>query len=153
MLLDHHPDTIIQLDSQAILGLLPHRYPFLLVDKITKLVPGKLAVGIKNVTINEPFFQGHFPQRPIMPGVLLIEAMAQVGGIILTQMPAAKGKLSVIAGVDKVKFRRPVLPGDRLVITAQLLQLRAKFGKMQAQAAVEEQVACEGEMMFSLIDM
>jgi 3-hydroxyacyl-[acyl-carrier-protein] dehydratase (EC 4.2.1.-) len=117
-------------------------------------VPGTLAVGIKNVTINEPFFQGHFPQRPIMPGVLIVEAMAQVGGIILTQMPEAEGLLSVFAGIDKVRFRRPVVPGDQLIITAELLSLKRKrFAKMQARAEVAGQLACEGEMMFSLVDM
>lgn len=146
-----HPEPQ-SLDSQAILKLLPHRYPFLLVDRIIKFVPGKLAVGIKNVTINESFFQGHFPDRPIMPGVLVIEAMAQVGAVILTQMPTAQGMLSVIAGIDKARFRRPVLPGDQLIITAELLQVRKRFGKMQAQALVDGQLVCEGEMMFSLVD-
>jgi 3-hydroxyacyl-[acyl-carrier-protein] dehydratase len=147
-------DSKVNMDSQAIMGLLPHRYPFLLVDRIVTYVPGTLAVGIKNVTINEPFFQGHFPKRPIMPGVLIVEAMAQVGGIILMQMPEAEGLLSVFAGIDKVRFRRPVIPGDQLVITAELLSLKRKrFGKMQARAEVAGQVACEGEMLFSLVDI
>jgi len=148
------PNSTINFDSQAIMRLLPHRYPFLLVDRIISYVPGTLAVGIKNVTINEPFFQGHFPQRPIMPGVLIVEAMAQVGGIILTQMPEAEGLLSVFAGIDKVRFRRPVVPGDQMIITAELLSLKRKrFAKMQARAEVAGQLACEGEMMFSLVDM
>jgi len=148
------PNSTINFDSQAIMRLLPHRYPFLLVDRIISYVPGTLAVGIKNVTINEPFFQGHFPKRPIMPGVLIVEAMAQVGGIILTQMPEAEGLLSVFAGIDKVRFRRPVVPGDQLIITAELLSLKRKrFGKMQARAEVAGQLACEGEMMFSLVDI
>jgi len=148
------PNSTVNIDSQAIMRLLPHRYPFLLVDRIISYVPGTLAVGIKNVTINEPFFQGHFPKRPIMPGVLIVEAMAQVGGIILTQMPEAEGLLSVFAGIDKVRFRRPVVPGDQLIITAELLSLKRKrFGKMQARAEVAGQLACEGEMMFSLVDI
>jgi 3-hydroxyacyl-[acyl-carrier-protein] dehydratase len=147
-------NSVVSIDTQTLMALLPHRYPFLLVDRVIKYVPGHLAVGIKNVTINEPFFQGHFPQRPIMPGVLIVEAMAQVGGIILTQIPEAQGLLSVFAGIDKVRFRRPVVPGDQLVITAELLSLKRKrFGKMQAQAVVDGQLVCEGEMLFSLVDM
>jgi 3-hydroxyacyl-[acyl-carrier-protein] dehydratase len=148
------PNSTVNIDSQAIMRLLPHRYPFLLVDRIISYVPRTLAVGIKNVTINEPFFQGHFPKRPIMPGVLIVEAMAQVGGIILIQMPESEGMLSVFAGIDKVRFRRPVVPGDQLIITAELLSLKRKrFGKMQARAEVAGQLACDGEMMFSLVDM
>jgi 3-hydroxyacyl-[acyl-carrier-protein] dehydratase (EC 4.2.1.-) len=148
------PNSTVNIDSQAIMRLLPHRYPFLLVDRIISYVPRTLAVGIKNVTINEPFFQGHFPKRPIMPGVLIVEAMAQVGGIILIQMPESEGMLSVFAGIDKVRFRRPVVPGDQLIITAELLNLKRKrFGKMQARAEVAGQLACDGEMMFSLVDM
>ena len=148
------PNSTVNIDSQAIMRLLPHRYPFLLVDRIISYVPRTLAVGIKNVTINEPFFQGHFPKRPIMPGVLIVEAMAQVGGIILIQMPESEGMLSVFAGIDKVRFRRPVVPGDQLIITAELLSLKRKrFGKVQARAEVAGQLACDGEMMFSLVDM
>ncbi len=149
--LPHNP---VHIDSQGIMGLLPHRYPFLLVDRIIRYVPGTLAVGIKNVTINEPFFQGHFPNRPIMPGVLIVEAMAQVGGIVLMQMPEAEGLLSVFGGIDKVRFRRPVTPGDQLLITAELVSLKRKrFGRMQGRVEVAEQLVCEGEMLFSLVDM
>ncbi len=148
------PHSAVHIDSQGIMGLLPHRYPFLLVDRIIRYVPGTLAVGIKNVTINEPFFQGHFPNRPIMPGVLIVEAMAQVGGIVLMQMPEAEGLLSVFGGIDKVRFRRPVTPGDQLLITAELVSLKRKrFGKMQGRVEVAEQLVCEGEMLFSLVDM
>ena len=134
--------------------LLPHRYPFLLVDRVIKYVPGKLAVGIKNVTFNEPQFQGHFPGRPIMPGVLIVEAMAQVGGVVLTQMPEfPEGGLFVFAGIDKVRFRRPVVPGDQLVMTVELLSIkRRRFGKIQGRAEVDGQLAAEGELMFSLVD-
>ena len=104
-----------QLSSQEILGLLPHRFPFALIDRVIEHVPGKKAVALKNVTINEPQFQGHFPERPLMPGVLIVESMAQVGGIIVTQMPDLPKGLFVFAGINNVKFRRPVVPGDQLV--------------------------------------
>ena len=139
--------------SEEIQKLLPHRYPFLLVDKIIDYVPGKKAVGVKNVTINEPHFPGHFPGRPLMPGVLIIEAMAQVGGIVLTQMSSVEGGLFVFAGIDKVRFRRQVVPGDQLVMTVELLWVKQRrFGKMQGRAEVDGQLACEGELMFSLVN-
>ncbi|MEI6442413.1 MAG: 3-hydroxyacyl-ACP dehydratase FabZ [Nostocales cyanobacterium ELA583] len=137
---------------EEIQELLPHRYPFLLVDRIIDYVPGKKAVGIKNVTFNEPQFQGHFPGRSLMPGVLIIEAMAQVGGVVMTQMPDSKGGLFVFAGIDKVRFRRQVVPGDQLVMTVELLWVKQRrFGKMQGRAEVDGQLAAEGELMFSLI--
>lgn len=113
-----------QLSSEEILGLLPHRFPFALIDRVIEHVPGKKAVALKNVTINEPQFQGHFPERPLMPGVLIVEAMAQVGGIIVTQMPDLPKGLFVFAGINNVKFRRPVVPGDQLVITCELLSIK-----------------------------
>lgn len=132
--------------------LLPHRYPFALIDRITEYVPGERAVGLKNVTFNEPHFQGHFPGRPIMPGVLIVEAMAQVGGVVLSQVPGVNG-LCVFAGIDKVKFRRPVIPGDQLIITTELITIkRLRFGKMKSRAEVDGQVACEGVLMFSIVD-
>ncbi len=141
------------LTVEQIQQLLPHRYPFALVDRIIEYVPGKLAVGIKNVTVNEPHFQGHFPQRPIMPGVLIVEAMAQVGGVVLTQMQEMDGSLFVFAGMDKVRFRRQVIPGDQLVMRVELLCVkRRRFGKMQARAEVDSQLAAEGELLFSLVD-
>ncbi len=148
------PDPTVQvLSITEIQELLPHRYPFLLVDRIIEYVPGEKAVGLKNVTMNEPFFQGHFPGRPIMPGVLIVEALAQVGGTILMQMGDLKGKLSMFAGIDKVRFRRPVTPGDQLILTAELICIKQqRFGKMQGKAEVNGQLACEGEMMFSLVD-
>lgn len=137
---------------EEIQELLPHRYPFLLVDRIIDYVPGKKAVGIKNVTFNEPQFQGHFPGRSLMPGVLIIEAMAQVGGVVMTQMPDAAAGLFVFAGIDKVRFRRQVVPGDQLVMTVELLWVKQRrFGKMQGRAEVDGQLAAEGELMFSLI--
>lgn len=133
-------------------ALLPHRYPFALVDRIIDYVPGKKAVGLKNVTINEPQFQGHFPGRPLMPGVLIVEAMAQVGGVVLKQMQGSEG-LFVFAGIDKVRFRRPVVPGDQLVMTVELLKFRSgRLGKMQGRAEVDGQLVAEGEMLFSMID-
>lgn len=138
--------------SEEIQQLLPHRYPFLLVDKIIDYVPEKKAVGVKNVTINEPHFQGHFPGRPLMPGVLIVEAMAQVGGIVLTQMSSVEGGLFVFAGIDKVRFRRQIVPGDQLIMTVELLWVKQRrFGKMQGRAEVDGQLACEGELMFSLV--
>jgi 3-hydroxyacyl-[acyl-carrier-protein] dehydratase len=143
--------TILTLEE--IQKLLPHRYPFAMVDRIIEYVPGQRAVGIKNVTFNEPHFQGHFPGRPMMPGVLIVEAMAQVGGIVLTQLPDIDGNLFVFAGIDKVRFRRPVVPGDRLVMTVELLCVkRRRFGKMQGRAEVDGQLVAEGELMFSLVD-
>ncbi|BAB73970.1 3-hydroxyacyl-ACP dehydratase FabZ [Anabaena sp. FACHB-709] len=147
------PEIKTTFTSEEIQKLLPHRYPFLLVDKIIDYTPGKQAVGIKNVTINEPHFTGHFPDRPLMPGVLIVEAMAQVGGIVMTQLPGLEGGLFVFAGIDKVRFRRQVVPGDQLVMTVELLWIKQRrFGKMQARAEVDGQLAAEGELMFSLIN-
>ncbi|MBH8561181.1 3-hydroxyacyl-ACP dehydratase FabZ [Nostoc sp. CENA67] len=147
------PEIKTTFTSEEIQELLPHRYPFLLVDKIIDYVPGKLAVGIKNITVNEPQFQGHFPGRPLMPGVLIVEAMAQVGGIVLKQLPGLEEGLFVFAGIDKVRFRRQVVPGDQLVMTVELLTIKQRrFGKMQARAEVDGQLACEGELMFSLVN-
>jgi len=155
----HQPDVDATTTAKAILTveeihkLLPHRYPFAFVDRIIEYVPGERAVGIKNVTLNEPYFQGHFPGRPIMPGVLIVEAMAQVGGVVLTQMPEAEGGLFLFAGIDKVRFRRQVVPGDQLVMTAELLYIkRRRFGKMQARAEVDGQLATEGELTFSIVE-
>ena len=142
-----------QLTSEEILGLLPHRFPFALVDKVIELVPGQKAVALKNVTLNEPQFQGHFPERPLMPGVLIVESMAQVGGIIVTQMPDIPKGLFVFAGINNVKFRRPVVPGDQLVITCELLTIKRKrFGKVKGVAEVDGNLVCSGELMFSLVD-
>lgn len=133
--------------------LLPHRHPFALVDRVIEYIPGQKAVGIKNVTYNEPFFPGHIPARALMPGVLMVEAMAQVGGIILTQMPGLEGKFFAFAGIDGVRFRRPVVPGDRLILTVELLSLkRNRIAKMQGQGTVDGELAVRGEMLFSLID-
>ncbi|HIK56048.1 MAG TPA: 3-hydroxyacyl-ACP dehydratase FabZ [Synechococcales cyanobacterium M55_K2018_004] len=133
--------------------LLPHRYPFALVDKIIDFVPGERAVGVKNVTYNEPQFQGHFPGKPIMPGVLIIEAMAQVGGVVLTQFPGIPAGLFMLTGIDKAKFRRPVVPGDQLIMTMELIRIKSRrFGWMKGRAEVEGQLAAEAELMFSIVD-
>ncbi len=138
---------------EEIQQLLPHRYPFALVDRIIEYVPGEKAIGLKNVSFNEPHFQGHFPGRPIMPGVLIVEAMAQVGGVVLSQVPGVDGRLCVFAGIDKVKFRRPVIPGDQLVITTELVAIKGlRFGKMKSRAEVDGHLACEGILMFSVVD-
>ena len=142
-----------QLSSEEILGLLPHRFPFALIDRVIEHVPGQKAVALKNVTVNEPQFQGHFPERPLMPGVLIVESMAQVGGIIVTQMPDLPKGLFVFAGINNVKFRRPVVPGDQLVITCELLSIkRQRFGKVKGEVHVDGKLVCSGELMFSLVD-
>lgn len=149
---EQHADSIV-LSVEEIHKLLPHRYPFALVDRILEYVPGKRAVGLKNVSFNEPQFQGHIPGRPLMPGVLIIEAMAQVGGVVLTQLPGMEGSFFAFAGLDKVRFRRPVVPGDQLVMSVELLSFKRKFGKMQGRATVDGQLAAEGEMLFSLFEV
>ncbi len=139
------------LDIEAIKEILPHRYPFLLVDKILELVPGKRAVGLKNVTANEPFFQGHFPQRAIMPGVLVIEVMAQIGGVMILAVEEHRGKLAYIGTVDNAKFRRPIVPGDTLEVTVELLRLRGNMGKVRCMARVGGEEAAEADIMFALV--
>ena len=132
--------------------ILPHRYPFLLVDKITEFEEGKRMKGIKNVTANEPQFTGHFPGNPIMPGVLITEALAQVGAVMLLSMPENKGKLGVFTGINNFKFRRQVVPGDTLVLEAELLTYRHGMGKAQVKATVEGQMAAGGEISFAVVD-
>ena len=150
---NQRPIQKTQLFSEDILGLLPHRYPFALVDKVIEHIPGEKAIALKNITINEPQFQGHFPNRPLMPGVLIVESMAQVGGLIVTQMPGLPKGLFVFAGIDNVKFRKPVIPGDQLIITCELLSIKRKrFGKIRGEAHVEGKLVCSGELMFSLVD-
>lgn len=139
------------MNNQEIQNILPHRYPFLLVDRIEEVEQGKRAVGIKNVTVNEPFFQGHFPGNPIMPGVLIVEALAQVGGVAILSMEEYKGKLAVFAGIDKVRFRKQVVPGDVLRMEVELIAIKCGIGKAKASATVDGKLACEGQLMFAIV--
>jgi 3-hydroxyacyl-[acyl-carrier-protein] dehydratase len=138
-------------DIQSIMELLAHRYPFLLIDRVIKVVPGDKLTALKNVTINEPFFQGHFPGRPIMPGVLIIEAMAQAGGILayLTGSVEQRNRLIYFMGMDKVRFRKPVVPGDQIILEAKIIKFRSKAAKMSGIATVDNQMVAEAELMAS----
>jgi beta-hydroxyacyl-ACP dehydratase FabZ len=136
-----------------ILKILPHRYPFLLVDRVVEYEPEKRIVGLKNVTINEPFFQGHFPGAPVMPGVLIIEAMAQVAGILTYHgLPPDHGKLIYFTGIENAKFRRPVIPGDQLRIEMELVNRKNHFGTMSGRALVEGRLAAEATVRFAIVD-
>ncbi|RAL24580.1 3-hydroxyacyl-ACP dehydratase FabZ [Thermoflavimicrobium daqui] len=139
-------------DIREIQQTIPHRYPFLLVDKIIEHVPGEKAVGVKNVTINEPFFQGHFPEYPVMPGVLIVEALAQVGAMCVLSMDEYKGKLGFLTGVDKFRFREQVKPGDVLTLEVELIKLRRNIGKGKGTAKVGDKVVADGEVMFAIVD-
>lgn len=140
-----------QYDIQKIIELLPHRYPFLLVDRVIELVPDDRITALKNVTINEPFFLGHFPGQPVMPGVLIIEAMAQAGGLLAFESGSGsnRGKLIYFMGMDKVRFRKPVIPGDQLIFEAKILKWRSKVAKMSGTAFVDNQLVAEAELMAS----
>jgi len=136
------------LNSNQIQEIIPHRYPFLLVDRIIELETGVKAVGIKNVSVNEPFFQGHFPQEHIMPGVLIIEALAQVGAVAILSLPQYQGKIAYFAGIKEAKFRRKVIPGDTLRLEITLVTLRSSFGIGEAKAYVDGQLAVEATLTF-----
>jgi beta-hydroxyacyl-ACP dehydratase FabZ len=139
---------MIVLDSRAIQEILPHRYPFLLVDKIIELVPRERIVGIKQVTVNEPFFQGHFPGEPVMPGVLQIEALAQVGAILaLREFEDRDNRIPFFSGIEKARFRRPVVPGDTLVLEVTALRIGTRVQKMRGEAKVDGKIAAEAEIM------
>ncbi len=139
------------MNIEGIMEILPHRFPFLLIDRILSIEPGKSAVGIKNVTLNEPFFQGHYPQRPVMPGVLLVEAMAQVAGVVFLSQPEHKGKLPFFVGIDNIRFRKPVVPGDRLEISVHALKVRGNTGKVAVEARVDGTLVTNGELMFTIV--
>jgi 3-hydroxyacyl-[acyl-carrier-protein] dehydratase len=140
------------LTTQEIMAIIPHRYPFLLVDRILELEPGVRAVGEKQVTIGEPFFQGHFPDYPLMPGVLIVEALAQTGCVAALSLPENKGKLAIFAGIDSVRFKRPVTPGDTLRLEVRLDKMRRNIGRGSGTATVAGQLVCEGELLFAMTD-
>lgn len=140
------------LNSEQIQQIIPHRYPFLLVDKILELEEGKRAVGVKNVTVNESFFAGHFPGYPVMPGVLVVEALAQVGATAILKMEENRDKLAFFAGIDRFRFRGQVKPGDVLHLEVEITRLKGTVGKGKAVAKVDDSVVAEGEIMFALVD-
>ena len=142
----------MELNIDQIKEIIPHRYPFLLVDKILELEEGKRAVGIKNVTANEEFFNGHFPDFPVMPGVLIIEALAQVGAVAMLIKDENRGRLALFAGIDHCRFKRQVRPGDQLKLEVEMTRVRATFGKGKAIATVDGELVCETDIMFALGD-
>ncbi|NDV21933.1 3-hydroxyacyl-ACP dehydratase FabZ [Desulfovibrio sp. JC022] len=146
--------TIDYIDIKEIMGMLPHRYPFLLVDRVDEIEPGKSIKAYKNVTMNEPFFQGHFPGLPVMPGVLIVEALAQAGGIIVlsTDDIDTEDKVFLFTGINKLKFRRPVVPGDKLVLEVNEVRRKMNIWKMKCVATVDGEVAAQGEVSAAIVD-
>jgi 3-hydroxyacyl-[acyl-carrier-protein] dehydratase len=142
----------LPLGAVEIRALIPHRYPFLLVDRVDELEPGVRAVGIKNVTQNEPFFEGHFPEYPVMPGVLIVEAMAQVGAVGVMAVEEYRQKLALFAGIDGVRFRRQVVPGDVLRMEVEISRLKGQIGRGKGRATVDGQRVCEADLMFAFAE-
>lgn len=142
----------MELNVEQIQEILPHRYPFLLVDKVIELEPGQRAIGIKNVTMNEQYFQGHFPGKPVMPGVLQVEALAQMGAIAVLSLEEYKGKIVYFGGIDKLRFKQKVVPGDTLRLEVELIKRRGPIGVAKALATVDGKVAVQGEITFAIGD-
>ena len=140
------------LGPATIRELIPHRYPFLLVDRIEEIEPGVRAVGVKNVTQNEPFFEGHFPDYPVMPGVLIVEALAQVGAVGVMALEEFRGKLALFAGIDGVRFRRQVIPGEVLRMEVEISRLKGRVGRGKGSATVNGERVCEAELIFAFAD-
>jgi 3-hydroxyacyl-[acyl-carrier-protein] dehydratase len=140
------------LSNVEVMAIIPHRYPFLMVDKVVEVEPGKRCIAVKNVTANEPFFQGHFPGTPIMPGVLIVEALAQTGGIAAALAQDNKDKLGVLTGIESMKLRRQVVPGDTLQLEAEILMMKRGLSKVGVKATVEGQIVAEGEIRFMMVD-
>ena len=140
----------MELDINEIMKILPHRPPMLLVDRIIEIEPFKSATGIKNITMNEPQFRGHFPGHPIMPGVLILEAMAQVGGVAMLYPEEHRGKIPFFGAIDNVKFKRPVVPGDKVVMRAEVTKVKGNFGKVHAEAFVDDQLAAQADLTYAL---
>lgn len=138
------------LNIEEIKGIIPHRYPFLLVDKVSIDSIGVKGIGYKNVTINEPFFQGHFPDNHVMPGVLIVESMAQVGAVVLMSDEKFKAKTAYFAGINKVRFKKKVVPGDTLRMEVEIVKMRRNIGVGQGKAYVDDKIACEGEFLFAI---
>jgi 3-hydroxyacyl-[acyl-carrier-protein] dehydratase len=141
----------LPLDAVAIQSIIPHRHPFLLVDRVIELEPGKRAVGLKSVSMGEPVFEGHFPNYPVFPGVMIVEAMAQVGAVAMLTSPEGEGKLALFAGIDNVRFKRQVKPGDQLRLEVEIGQVRRGIGMGSGTATVDGELACRGDIMFALV--
>lgn len=150
--INYHPQEGAELNTEAIMEILPHREPFLFVDRIISLEKGKRITGIKNVTINDYFFKGHFPGRPVMPGVLIIEAMAQVGGVMMLSPEENRGKLAYFLAADNIKFRKTVVPGDQLVLEVSAGKIKSKTGQVHGKALVDGKVVAEADLMFALVE-
>jgi 3-hydroxyacyl-[acyl-carrier-protein] dehydratase len=145
-------DDLLMMDVRQIQAIIPHRPPFLLIDRILEAEPGVRAVGLKSVTMNEPYFAGHFPDYPVMPGVLIVEALAQVGAVAILMVEANRGKIAMFAGIDNLRFRGQVTPGDTLTLSVEIIRLKGPIGKGKAVATVDGRTVVEGEILFALTD-